>query len=131
MLRGYKFQVGQKVCIHTTPSASVGCKAHDGEVVTIKARCKFTWAYELEELPNLWSESCFKPISAAKTFTCFRCKEVYTEDDLEELREMDERYYKRYGHFMCPDCYDDYRRLPLAEKASIVERLRREERANG
>lgn len=131
MSKDYKFHISQKVRIHATPNASIGCKAHDSEVVTIKALCKFTWAYYLEELPNLWSESCFKPISATKTFTCFRCKEVYTEDDLEELREMGERYYKRYGYFMCPDCYDDYRRLPRAEKASIIERLCREERANG
>ncbi len=58
----YRFDVGQKVRIHATPTSSVGCKEHDGETVTIKSLCKFTWAYELEELDGLWMDSCFTAV---------------------------------------------------------------------
>lgn len=61
-MREYRFDVGQKVRIHATKTSSVGCKEHDGEIVTIKGRCKFTWAYELEELDGLWMDSCFEAI---------------------------------------------------------------------
>ena len=55
----YRFDVGQKVRIRGGKSASVGVKEHAGKIVTIKSRCKFTWAYELEELDGLWMDSCF------------------------------------------------------------------------
>ena len=58
----YRFDVGQKVRIHATKTSSVGCKEHDGKVVTIKSRCKFTWAYVLEELDSLWMDNCFEAI---------------------------------------------------------------------
>ena len=58
----YKFHVGQQVVIRASKNASAGCKAHAGETVTIKARCPFTWAYELEELDGLWSQSCLKAV---------------------------------------------------------------------
>lgn len=58
-MRDYRFAVGQKVKIRATKTSSVGCEEHDGEIVTIKARCKFTWAYELEELDGLWQDGCF------------------------------------------------------------------------
>ena len=58
-MKAYRFEVGQKVRIHATKTSSVGVKEHDGEIVTIKSRCKFTWAYELEELDGLWQDSCF------------------------------------------------------------------------
>ena len=61
-MRDYRFSVGQKVRIHATPTSSVGVKDHDGEIVTIKSRCKFTWAYELEELDGLWQDGCFEVI---------------------------------------------------------------------
>ena len=56
---GYRFNVGQKVRIRAAKTSSVGVKEHDGEIVTIKSRCKFTWAYELEELDGLWQDGCF------------------------------------------------------------------------
>ena len=59
-MKKYRFNAGDKVIIHATPKSSCGVKAHDGEVVTIKARCKFTWAYELEELDGLWDDGCFQ-----------------------------------------------------------------------
>lgn len=58
-MRKYRFDVGQKVRVRATPTSSIGVKEHDGKVVTIKSRCKFTWAYELEELDGLWMDSCF------------------------------------------------------------------------
>lgn len=58
-MKGYRFEAGQKVRIHATKTSSIGCKEHDGKVVTIKSRCKFTWAYELEELDGLWMDNCF------------------------------------------------------------------------
>ena len=55
----YRFAVGQKVKIRGGKTASIGCKESVGKIVTIKSRCKFTWAYELEELDGLWMDSCF------------------------------------------------------------------------
>ena len=61
-MKDYRFKVGDKVRIHATPTSSVGVKEHDGKIVTIKSRCKFTWAYELEELDGLWQDGCFEVI---------------------------------------------------------------------
>lgn len=61
-MREYRFDVGQKVKIRATNTSSVGVKEHNGKIVTIKARCKFTWAYELEELDGLWMDNCFDTI---------------------------------------------------------------------
>ena len=58
----YRFEVGQKVRIRSNNSSSIGCKENRGKIVTIKKRCKFTWAYELEELNGLWQDSCFEVI---------------------------------------------------------------------
>lgn len=58
----YRFSVGQKVRICGGKTASIGCKENAGKVVTIKALCKFTWAYELEELDGLWMDSCFEAV---------------------------------------------------------------------
>ena len=62
----YRFSVGDKARIRarktrcTTSSTNVW--KHDGEVVTIKALCPFTWAYELEELPGLWQDACLERV---------------------------------------------------------------------
>jgi hypothetical protein len=58
----YRFTVGQRVKIRGGKTASVGCKENAGRVVTIKSHCKFTWAYELEELDGLWMDNCFEAI---------------------------------------------------------------------
>ena len=58
-MRGYRFVVGQQVRIRASKTASTGCKENAGKIVTIKSRCKFTWADELEELDGLWMDSCF------------------------------------------------------------------------
>lgn len=56
----YRFKVGDKVKIVATASSSVGVKEHNGEVVTIKSLCPFTWAYELVEIDGLCQDRCFK-----------------------------------------------------------------------
>lgn len=61
-MRDYRFKVGQKVRIHATPTSSITCKEHDGEIVTIKSLCTFTWAYALEELDGWWQDGCFEAI---------------------------------------------------------------------
>ena len=58
----YRFDVGQQVKIRCGKTSSVGCKENAGKIVTIKSRCKFTWAYELEELDGLWMDSCFEAV---------------------------------------------------------------------
>lgn len=58
----YRFDVGQKVRIRAGRTSSVGCKENKGKIVTIKSLCKFTWAYELEELDGLWLDSCFDAV---------------------------------------------------------------------
>lgn len=58
----FRFNTGDKVKIKAAKTSSVGVKLHDGEIVTIKARCKFTGAYELEELDGLWHDHCFQKI---------------------------------------------------------------------
>ena len=61
-MKTYRFEVGQKVRIRGSKSASVGCKENKGKVVTIKSLCVFTWAYELEELDGLWMDGCFEAV---------------------------------------------------------------------
>ena len=62
----YKFKKGDKVRLCAGENPSVGLKEHDGEIVTIKDRCGFTLAYELEELPNLWHENCFEEVNVCR-----------------------------------------------------------------
>lgn len=61
-MNAYRFKVGQKVRIRGGKTSSVGCKENKGKIVTIKSLCKFTWAYELEELDGLWQDGCFDPV---------------------------------------------------------------------
>jgi hypothetical protein len=58
----HKYRVGQYLKLRATKSSSDNLKQHHGEIVTIKALCPFTFAYELEELPGLWHENCFKGV---------------------------------------------------------------------
>lgn len=61
-MNAYRFKVGQKVKIRGGKTSSVGCKENKGKIVTIKSLCKFTWAYELEELDGLWQDGCFDAV---------------------------------------------------------------------
>ncbi len=58
----YRFKVGQKVRIRGGKTASIDCQLNAGKVVTIKSRCHWTWAYELEELDGLWQDGCFEEV---------------------------------------------------------------------
>lgn len=60
----YRFNSGDRVCIRASKRGSIGVIAHAGEVVTIKCRCPFTWAYELVELKGLWQDRCFEEVNA-------------------------------------------------------------------
>jgi hypothetical protein len=61
-MNAYRFKVGQKVRIRGGRTSSVSCKENKGKIVTIKSLCKFTWAYELEELDGLWQDGCFDAV---------------------------------------------------------------------
>lgn len=61
----YKFAPGDRVRIRESKASSIEAKKHAGEVVTIKARCGFMYAYELEELPSLWAQGCFELVERA------------------------------------------------------------------
>ena len=59
----YRFKIGEKVRIAADPEghSSTGVIEHNGEIVTIKALCPFTWAYEIEEYPDQWwTDGCFE-----------------------------------------------------------------------
>ena len=57
---------------------------------------------------------------SAQTVTCTWCGEAFTSAELQELREMGEAYHLEEGCFICPDCWDAYRRLPLELQASVA-----------
>ena len=61
-MRQYKFAVGDKVRVKASKTSTTGCKENAGKIVTIKKLCPFTWAYEVEELDNLWMEGCFEKV---------------------------------------------------------------------
>lgn len=58
----YRFKIGDKVrVVLRDPSASTGVHEHNGEIMTIKTFCPFTYAYEVEEYPGrLWMDGCFE-----------------------------------------------------------------------
>jgi len=51
---------------------------------------------------------------------CLFCEDTYTPQDLAELKEMGESYHLESKQFVCPDCYDDLRRLPLEEQLKAL-----------
>lgn len=57
-------------------------------------------------------------LTTLPVYVCKRCGEVYTEDDLRELREMREPYSKE--PFLCPDCYDEYQRLDSEDQIKYL-----------
>ncbi len=60
----YRFSAGDKVRVCAAKNSSQGAQQHSGEIVTIKNRCTFTYAYELIELEGLWHDRCLKEITA-------------------------------------------------------------------
>lgn len=53
-------------------------------------------------------------------YKCLFCGDTYTNDEIRELKEMGEKMWKTEKEFVCPDCYDDLRRLPLEEQAKAL-----------
>lgn len=51
---------------------------------------------------------------------CLFCEGNYTEQDLRDLKELGETYHLEEKQFVCPDCYDDLRRLPLEEQLKAL-----------
>lgn len=51
---------------------------------------------------------------------CHICGEEYTEQDIKDLREMGEQFYRGDDCFICPDCYDKYSRSSLEEQVDIL-----------
>lgn len=51
---------------------------------------------------------------------CLFCEDTYTAQDLAEIKEMGEAYWKTEKQFVCPDCYDDLQRLPLEEQLKAL-----------
>lgn len=51
---------------------------------------------------------------------CLFCEDTYTADEITELKEMGEKMWKTQKEFVCPDCYDNLKRLPLEEQAKAL-----------
>lgn len=51
---------------------------------------------------------------------CALCEEQFTDEDLEEMMEMGEVFHRESNYFICPDCYDDYRRMSLEDQLNIL-----------
>lgn len=60
----FRFKEGNRVRIRNSKTASSGMKKHADEIVTIKSRCSYTYAYELVELEGLWQDCCFEEVRA-------------------------------------------------------------------
>ena len=45
---------------------------------------------------------------------CSKCKGIYEDEDLRELKEMGESY--SLHPFICPDCYDRFNKLNLEDQ---------------
>ena len=53
---------------------------------------------------------------------CRFCNEIYTPDEVAELREMHEEYWSDGASFICPGCWDDLqRKTPAAQVRSLLE----------
>ena len=61
-----RFAISEKAKIHVRKTrrktSSIGAWEHNGETVTIKALCPFTYAYELKELNDLWENGLLEKI---------------------------------------------------------------------
>ena len=53
---------------------------------------------------------------------CRFCNEIYTPDEVAELREMPEEFWWDGASFICPGCWDDLqRKTPEAQVRSLLE----------
>lgn len=51
---------------------------------------------------------------------CIFCEDRFTSAELKELKEMGEKYWLTKTQFICPDCWDDLRRLPLEDQHQAI-----------
>lgn len=51
---------------------------------------------------------------------CMFCEDSFSKKDIEELTEMGEKFWLTKDGFVCPDCYDDLRRLPLESQLEAL-----------
>ena len=52
--------------------------------------------------------------------TCMSCGEVYTEQDRHELHVMHEEFFQDGDCFICPDCWDHFRRMDPEEQVKML-----------
>lgn len=48
--------------------------------------------------------------------TCIYCGEIYSPQDIKELKEMGEDFYLDDKGFICPDCLDTINKKPTEEQ---------------
>lgn len=49
---------------------------------------------------------------------CKMCGDVYSAEDLRELREMGEEYNRK--PFLCPDCFDEFNRMDSEDQMELL-----------
>lgn len=60
------------------------------------------------------------PIPQASEVECMMCGEQYSADDLKELIDIGEQYICEDGCFLCPDCWDRFRRMAPEDQVKIA-----------
>ena len=55
---------------------------------------------------------------------CLFCKAAYADDDIKEMREMGDEFSHDSHCFICPDCYDRFKRRDPGEQLEILMRER-------
>ncbi len=51
---------------------------------------------------------------------CKFCGEVFTNDDIQEMREAGKDFWLDDNTFICPDCYDSFSRFSLEEQFNMA-----------
>lgn len=62
---------------------------------------------------------------------CAMCGDTFTEADLKELDDMGERYHREDGCFLCPDCWDSFKRMDPEDQAKVAITNRWKEARHG
>lgn len=55
-----------------------------------------------------------------KMIECVMCGESFSEADLVDFREIGEAYHREEGCFLCPDCWDSFRRMDPEEQLKMA-----------
>lgn len=79
------------------------------------------WEFSEEQAVNRWNTRVERnPHDPDGDIKCVMCGDTFTEDGLKELDDMGERYHREDGCFLCPDCWNRFRRLDPEEQARIA-----------